>query len=73
MTKLTTKALKAINRPRPRTRLALVLDCTEQTIRAYIKDNSDNLTKAAALVVIREETGLKDQEILEDDSVGILK
>ena len=67
MTKLTTKAISAINKPKPRIRLALALDCTEQTIRTYIKDNSDNLTKASALQVIREETGLTDSEILEKD------
>lgn len=65
MVKLTNKALSLINKPRPRRRLMEVLDCTEQTIRLYIKDNSDNLTKASALQVIREETGLENHEILE--------
>lgn len=74
MTKLTNKALDMINQPRTRTRLALELKCTDNTIRAYIKHNSDNLTKAAALQVIREETGLKDSEILEEDeTVGTIK
>lgn len=53
-----------LNTPRTRSRLALALGCTEQTIIRYIKDCSDNLTKAAALMVIREETGLSDEEIL---------
>jgi len=63
--KLSQKALKAINNPITRRRLMDVLDCTEFTIARYIQKNSDNLTKAAAMQVIREVTGLSDQEILE--------
>jgi hypothetical protein len=33
----------------------------------YIKDNADELTKAAALVEIRKITKLKDSEILETE------
>lgn len=39
---------------------------SEPTIYRYINDNDDNLTKAAALRVIREETGLTDDQILEE-------
>lgn len=39
---------------------------SKPTIYRYINDNDDNLTKAAALKVIREETGLTDEQILED-------
>jgi hypothetical protein len=63
--KLTQKALKAINNPTTRRRLMDVLGCTEFTIARYIQKNSDNLTKAAAMQVIREETGLADSEILD--------
>lgn len=65
--KLTKTALDSIvaNSPRAKSRLALALDCSEQSINKYIRDNSDNLTKAAAMEVIREETGLTDEEILE--------
>lgn len=63
--KLTQKALKAINNPVTRRRLMDALGCTEFTIARYIQKNSDNLTKAAALVIIRETTGLVDSEILE--------
>jgi hypothetical protein len=63
--KLSQKALKAINNPATRRRLMDVLGCTEFTIARYIQKNSDNLTKAAALKVIREATGLPDEEILE--------
>jgi hypothetical protein len=63
--KLSQKALKAINTPVIRRRLMDSLRCTEFTISRYIQRNSDNLTKAAALKVIREVTGLPDNEILE--------
>ena len=63
--KLSQKALKAINNPVTRRRLMAVLGGTEFTIARYIQKNSDNLTKAAALQVIREVTGMPDHEILE--------
>ena len=65
--KLSQKALKAINNPVTRRRLMDVLGCTEFTIARYIQKNNDNLTKAAAMQVIKEETGLTDKEILEED------
>jgi hypothetical protein len=65
--KLTHKVLKAINTPVIRRRLMDVLGCTEFTISRYIQKNSDNLTKAAAMQVIREVTGLSDSEILENN------
>lgn len=64
--KLRPKILEKLNTPSVRVRLALALNCTEQTVIRYIKANDDNLTKAAALAVIREETGLEDSEVLED-------
>ena len=63
--KLSQQALKAINNRSVRRRLMDVLDCTEFTISRYIQKNSDNLTKAAAIQVIREVSGLPDEEILE--------
>lgn len=63
--KLNQKALQAINNPTVRRLLMDVLDCTEFTISRYIQKNSDNLTKASAMQVIREVTGLTDSEILE--------
>ena len=62
---LTKKALQAIKKPKTRIKLAIALDVTEQTIFLYIKKNSDNLTKAKAIEVIQEQTGLKIDEILE--------
>ena len=42
------------------------LGVSRVTMWRYLKDNDDELTKAAALKVIREETGLSDDQILED-------
>ena len=64
--KLSQKALKVINTSGIRRLLMDVLGCTEFTIARYIQKNSDNLTKAAALQVIRKATGLTDSEILEE-------
>lgn len=47
-------------------RLADALGKDIKTLYRYIDNNDDNLTKAAALVVIREVTGLPDSEILKD-------
>lgn len=65
--KLAKQALIAINTPHIRRRLMEVLgDVAESTIYRYINSNDDNLTKAAALKVIKEETGLTYEEILEE-------
>jgi hypothetical protein len=47
-------------------KLAGAIGVSEPSIYRFINDNDDNLTKAAALKVIREETGLTDEEILEE-------
>jgi hypothetical protein len=62
--KLSKLALKAINNPTARRRLMEVLGVTEFTISRYIQRNSDNLTKASAMQVIRQVTGLEDKDIL---------
>lgn len=68
--RLTQKALKGINNPKARRRLMDVFGATEYTVSRYIRSNDDNLTKAAALTIIREETGLTDKEILETVEVA---
>lgn len=40
---------------------------SEPTVYRYISENDDNLTKAAALKVIRDVTGLTDDQILEQE------
>lgn len=51
-------------------KLAGALDVHHSTIYSYIQENSDNLTKAAALKIIREETGLTDDQLLELSKVA---
>jgi len=63
--KLTKKALKAINEPEIRMRIALDVHKSDNTIKRWIKANDDNLTKASALAVIKRETGMPECEILE--------
>ena len=70
MYQLTQKALTAINEARPEKVIRLLmdaLDCSEATINRHVRDNIPNgdLTKVAAMEVIREVTGLKDAQILE--------
>jgi len=70
--KLTKRAIASIllHSPDIKLKLALALGCSEGTINRYIRENDDNLTKAAALEVIRKETGLKDSDILAKRSKG---
>jgi hypothetical protein len=62
---LTEPALKAIDNKNTRLRLAMALNVTEQTIIKYISVNHENLTKAAAMKVIKADTGLRENQILE--------
>jgi hypothetical protein len=68
--KLTTGALGGITL-RAKNRIALELDCSVQTVERWMKENENNgnLTKAKAVSIISEETGLNEQDILEDSRV----
>jgi transposase len=69
--KLTKIALLALRGAKDSKRkLAEALDVSEATVYRWISENNDSLTKAAALKVIREETGLTDAEILETEMAG---
>lgn len=46
----------------------LALDCSPSAARDYIKNNSDNLTKAAMLKTLREEWNTTDEDILEEET-----
>jgi hypothetical protein len=48
-------------------KLAEAIEASEPSIYKWISENHSNLTKAAALKVVREETGLTDDQILEDE------
>jgi len=66
--KLTETALHKINNKDTRLKLAMALGLTEQSVIRLIKANSENLTKAAAMKVIKEETGMSDEVILEPET-----
>lgn len=50
--------------------LADALEVSVSTVYRYISSNSDELTKAAALNIIREVTGLEDSQILEPAKIS---
>jgi hypothetical protein len=71
--KIRNRVLNKLKDKRIRRRLAEGLDVTDQSIMNYISANKDNgpLTTAVALLVIREETELSDEEILQPATEGI--
>lgn len=71
--KLTELALQKINNTQTRMKIGLALGVSDQQVRRYVIANSDNLTKVAALAVIRQETGLTDEQILEKEEVSALQ
>lgn len=46
--------------------LALQMDCSVWTVQRYLKGNSDNLTKASVIELIKKELVLKQNEVLEE-------
>ena len=56
---------------RTKNRIALEFDCSVPTVDRWIKDNDENgdLTKAMAVQIISEETGIPVEEILEESDV----
>lgn len=67
--KLKKSVLKKLDSIRGLALIMLTLNCSHSAARDYVKYNSDNLTKAAMLKTIREEFGLEDSEILEEEKV----
>jgi hypothetical protein len=57
--------------PEIKKRIADSIGVSENTLYRYLRDNDDSLTKVAALEVIREVTGLNDDQILEKDNEKI--
>lgn len=47
-------------------RIADEIGVTLASVYRFIQDNDDSLTKAAALKIIREITGLEDSQLLEE-------
>lgn len=71
--KIKKSILKKLNDNRGLGLIMVGLGCSHSAARDYIKNNSDNLTKASMLKVLREEFGLTDQEILEEETIGAQK
>jgi hypothetical protein len=68
--KLTDKAKKAISgSTRLKNLLALEFDCSVFTIKRWIDEGEVRLTAPSATIIIKAETGLKDEEILEEEPV----
>lgn len=69
---LTKKTIKKINELKPRLSIALALGFSEQWVVRLIDMNKENgpLTTVKALQVIREQTGFKDSEILEEQKIA---
>jgi hypothetical protein len=51
-------------------KLADAIKCSEPSVYKYIRENAPELTLAAALRVIRDETGLGDSQILEEEKTA---
>lgn len=68
---LTKAAIEKINTPKIRVALAMAMNFTEQWIIKSIEANKENgpLTTAKALQVIQQETGLSQEDILEETEV----
>lgn len=56
-----------------RRRIKEVLDISEPTLQRLLRENDEDLTKASALKVIREELGIDDSEILEEEMSTVNK
>ena len=49
----------------------LALGVSTATMYRYVKDNESELTMASALKVLREESGLSDAELLEEEKDSV--
>jgi hypothetical protein len=66
--RLTDKAKDAINgNTRLKNRLALEFNCSVFTIKRWLDEGEVRLTAPSSTKIIKEETGLTDSEILEED------
>jgi hypothetical protein len=73
--KLSNTAIEQISERKVLLQIALALKFSEQWMRRVIENNKDNgpLTTAKALQTIREETGLSDADILEEEKEATAK
>lgn len=66
--KIKKSVLKKLDNNRGIALVMRALDCSFSAARDYVKRGKDDLTKAAMLKAIREEFGLTDVEILEEET-----
>ncbi len=59
--------------PEFKVRLAEACGVSLRTMWKWISENNDDLTKAEPLKMIREETGLDDSQILEEEKEPVTK
>lgn len=70
--KLTNIAILAIRGKRGTSGIiAKALGVSDNTVYRLLKENHDDLTKAAVLEIIKAETGLGDDQILERDEAPV--
>jgi hypothetical protein len=65
--KLKKQVLKRLDNNKGVGLVMATLDVAATTARDYIKNNSENLTKFAMLKALREEFGLTDEQIVEEE------
>lgn len=70
LTNLVLMALKGSDRT-VKEKIADALEVSISSVYRMINNNSDDLTKAASLKVIRDELGVSDEEIMEPNSEEI--
>lgn len=71
--KITNQVLEKLDTHRGLGLIMMTLDCSHSAARDYVKNNSDNLTKAAMIKAIREEFKLDDSQILEESTEVVNK
>lgn len=68
MKKLTKNAVELIKNKRTSMLIALDIDISIWTLKKWVKDQDDKLTKLKCISAIKKHTGLKEDEIFEDEN-----
>lgn len=66
-----TRAAKlCLQSPEVKEAIARIEDVRIETVRKWVRDNDDNLTKASVVKVIKDMSGLTEDQILEETGEG---
>jgi hypothetical protein len=68
--KLKQEVLQRLNSNKGLGLIMNTLDVSHSSAREYVKNNSDNLTKAAMVKAIEKEYGLSEEQILETETAN---